>query len=86
MGLEEPTYIIGQAIFLRTDTPDYAEEIVVFRNLEEMVTLCSRSRANLVLDKVIVYSMVDAEPCALTLSFVSATKGQRVAVPSCNGG
>jgi hypothetical protein len=79
MGAQESPQAIGQAVFLKTDTPDYAEQIVAFRNLDEMVELCSRSRPNLVLDKVIIYSMVDAEPCALTLGFVSATKGQRPA-------
>jgi hypothetical protein len=42
-----------------------------------MVQICSHSRPNLVLEKVIVYAMSDGEPCALTLGFVAATKGQR---------
>jgi hypothetical protein len=45
--------------------------------LEEMVRICSESRPNLILEKVLVYSLADGEPCALTLGFVAATKGQR---------
>jgi hypothetical protein len=70
-------YAIGQAIFLRTDTVDYAEESVPFRNLAEMVRICSEAHPNLTLEKVIVYSMVNHEPCALTLGFIAASKGQR---------
>ena len=77
MSLESPAYAVGQAVFIRTDTPDYAEQILPFRSLEEMVRICSQSRPNLVLEKVIVYAMPDGEPCALTLGFIAATKGQR---------
>ena len=77
MSLDSPAYAVGQAVFIRTDTPDYAEQVVPFRSLEEMVRICSESRPNLVLEKVIVYAMPDGEPCALTLGFIAATKGQR---------
>jgi hypothetical protein len=70
-------YAIGQAIFIRTDTLDYSEASIPFRSLEEMVHICSEPHANLTLEKVIVYSMVDREPCALTLGFIAASKGQR---------
>lgn len=77
MGMEPPAYAVGQAVFIRTDTPDYAEEALPFRSLEEMVRICSESRPHLVLEKVIVFAMKDGEPCALTLGFIAATKGQR---------
>jgi hypothetical protein len=70
-------YAIGQAIFIRTDTVDYAEESIPFRTLEEMVRICSEPHENLTLEKVVVYSMVNMEPCALTLGFIAASKGQR---------
>lgn len=70
-------YAIGQAIFIRTDTIDYAEESVPFRSLEEMVRVCSQPQPHLTLEKVVIYSMVDHEPCALTLGFIAASKGQR---------
>jgi len=77
MSADSPAYAIGQAIFIRTDTADYAEQPVPFSTLEEMVRICSESRPNLILEKVIVYSMAGGEPCALTLGFVASTKGQR---------
>jgi hypothetical protein len=75
--MQSPAYAIGQAIFIRTDVPDYAEEAIPFRNLEEMVKICSGSHPNLLLEKVVVYSMVEGDPVALTLGFVASTKGQR---------
>jgi hypothetical protein len=75
--METPAYAIGQAVFIRTDTPDYAEETVPFKTLEEMVSLCSQPRPDLVLEKIVVYSMVNGEPCAVTLGFVAASRGQR---------
>jgi hypothetical protein len=69
-------YAIGQAVFIRTDTIDYAEETVPFYSLEEMVKLCSEAHPDLTLEKVIVYSPVNGEPCALTLGFIAASKGQ----------
>ena len=77
MSLGDPSYAIGQAVFIRTDSTDYAEEVIPFRNLRELVNVCSKSHANLVLEKVIVYAMTDGEPCALTLGFIASTKGQR---------
>ena len=68
---------LAAAIFIRTDTVDYAEESIPFRSLEEMVRVCSDPHPNLTLEKVIVYSMVNREPCALTLGFIAASKGQR---------
>ncbi|MEW6156019.1 MAG: hypothetical protein AB1813_01215 [Verrucomicrobiota bacterium] len=75
--MKESAYAIGQAVFIRTDTPDYAEETIPFKNLEEMVKICSESHPNLTLEKVIVYSLLDSEPVALTLGFIAATRGQR---------
>lgn len=69
-------YAIGQAVFIRTDTPDYAEETIPFKTLEELVRLCSAPRENLTLDKIMIYSMVDGEPHAVMLGFMSASKGQ----------
>jgi len=44
-----------------------------------MVRICSTSRPNMILEKVIVYSLAEGEPSALTLGFIAATKGQRPA-------
>ncbi|MFN7139784.1 MAG: hypothetical protein ACK4UN_10635 [Limisphaerales bacterium] len=75
--MDNSAYAIGQAVFLRTDTPDLAEETIPFKTLAEMVSICSNPQPNLTLEKIIVYAMPDGEPCALTLGFISATKGQR---------
>jgi hypothetical protein len=75
--MNSPAYAIGQAVFIRTDTIDYAEESIPFRNLEELVKVCSEPQENLTLDKIVVYSMVNGEPSAVTLGFVSSSKGQR---------
>lgn len=83
--MESPAYAIGQAVFIRTDTPDYCEEVIPFKNLEEMVKVCSESRPNLILEKLVVYAMPDGEPCALTLGFIAATKGQRPGQPEFQG-
>ena len=75
--MQNSSYAIGQAVFIRTDTPDYQEETIAFKSLEEMVEICSRPHDNLTLEKVVVYSLPGGEPCALTLGFISATRGQR---------
>jgi hypothetical protein len=75
-------YAIGQAVFIRTDTPDYAEETIPFKTLEELVKICSASHENLTLDKIMIYSMVESEPTAVMLNFMSSSKGQRPNLPS----
>jgi hypothetical protein len=75
--MNSPAYAIGQAVFIRTDTIDYAEESIPFRNLEELVKICTQPQDNLTLDKIVVYSMVNGEPNSVTLGFVSSSKGQR---------
>ena len=76
------SYAIGQAVFIRTDTPDYAEETIPFKDLDELVRICATPRDNLTLDKIMIYSMVDGEPNALMLGFMSASKGQQPGMPS----
>ena len=75
--MQEPGYPVGQAVFIRTDTPDYAEVAVPFNSLEELVQVCSEPRPNMVLEKLLIYAMRQGEPCAVTLAFVSASRGQR---------
>lgn len=73
--MQNSSYAIGQAVFIRTDTPDYAEETIPFKTLEEMVAICAAPRENLTLDKVMVYSLVQGEPHALMLGFLSSSRG-----------
>ena len=79
--MESSAYPIGQAIFIRTDTPDYEEQIIPFKNLEGLVKICSHGHPDLVLEKILIYAMPNGELCAVTLGFIAATKGQRPAEP-----
>jgi hypothetical protein len=81
-AVQGSAYAIGQAVFIRTDTPDYAEETVPFQTLEEMVRICATPRENLTLDKIMIYSLVEGEPQALMLGFLSSSKGQQPGMPS----
>ena len=71
-------------MFIRTDTPDYSEETIPFKSLDELVRICATPREHLTLDKIMIYSMVDGEPNALMLGFMSTSKGQPPEVPSFN--
>jgi hypothetical protein len=75
--MDHAAYAVGQAVFIRTDTADFAEETVAFKTLDEMMALCTQPRSGRVLEKIIIFGMVEGEPQAVTLGFLSATKGQR---------
>ena len=79
--VQDSSYSIGQAVFIRTDTPDYAEETIPFKNLDELIKICATHHDNLTLDKVMIYSMVEGEPQALMLGFMSSSKGQQPGMP-----
>ena len=83
--MQVPSYAIGQAVFIRTDTPDFAEETIPFKTLEELVQICSTPREHMTLDKIMVYSMIGSEPHALMLGFLSSSKGQQPGMPSLEG-
>ena len=80
--VQPASYAIGQAVFIRTDTPDYSEETIPFKTLEEMVRICATPRDHLTLDKIMIYSMLDGEPQALMLGFMSSSKGKQPGMPS----
>jgi len=80
--MQSSSYSIGQAVFIRTDTPDYAEETVPFKTLEELVRICSTPQENLTLDKIVVYSLVKGEPHSLMLGYLSCSKGQQPGMPA----
>ena len=75
--MNPPTNAIGQAVFIRTDVLDYSEVNVPFQTLEELVNVCSEPRPRLTLERVIVFSLHGGQPSALTLGFISASKGVR---------
>lgn len=72
-------------MFIRTDTPDYGEETVPFKTLEELVRICATPRDHLILDKIMIYSMIEGDPHALMLGFLSSSKGQPPGMPSLEG-
>lgn len=72
-----PENAIGQAVFIRTDVLEYLEVSLPFQSLEEMVKVCSEPKPGLTLERVIVFSLRDGQPCALTLGFISASRGTR---------
>lgn len=67
---------MGEAVFLRTDVPDYAEERVPFGSINELVEICCRSFANLSLDKVVVFGQIDQQPCSVTFGFLASMIGR----------
>ncbi len=79
--MSELEKVIGQAIFIRVDTPDYAEEAFPFKSLEEMVSLCTRPKPNRILEKVIVYAMEGETPVSVQLGFLSASRSRGGQLP-----
>ena len=71
-------YATGQAVFIRTDTPNFEERAIPFSSLEELVELCTKPRPNLTLEKIIVHRLRDEESTAVTLGFIAATKGLKM--------
>jgi hypothetical protein len=71
--LQNAGYSMGQAVFVRTDTPDFAEYGIPFTSLDEMVRICSNPPGNATLDRVIVSGDNQGAPFTLTLSFVSVS-------------
>lgn len=75
--MNSPNYSIGQAVYSRTDVPDYAEVTVVFKTLDELIAICSTPTPGRVLEKVILQGMEGDTPLAVTLAFLSASRGLR---------
>jgi len=75
--MQPPSYAIGQAVFIRTDVPDYLEETIPFKSLDELVKVCTQPHDHMTLEKIVVFSMTNGEATALTLGFISASRGQR---------
>lgn len=72
-------YTVGQAIYSRTDVPDYAEETEVFKTLDELIGICSTPKPGRILEKVILQGMEGETPIAVTLAFLAASRGLRPA-------
>lgn len=72
-----PNHAVGQVIFIRTDSFDYEEIPVAFQTLEELVRICSEPRGGMSLERVVVFQIQNGQPVAVTLGFISASKGLR---------
>ena len=77
--MQTPDYAIGQAIYLRTDVPDYPEVAFPIQTVGELVRICSAPKPDMLLDKVVFYATIDEETRSVALSFLSASKGARPA-------
>jgi hypothetical protein len=75
--MHAPDYAIGQAVYIRTDVPDYLEVAIPFQTLGQLVRICSEPKPDMLLDKVVFYALVNEEARSVTMSFLSATKGAR---------
>lgn len=72
-----PGHAVGQVIFVRTDVPEYSEVAIAFQSLEELVSLCTCPQPGRTLERVVIFTLQGEEPIALTLGFISASKGVR---------
>jgi hypothetical protein len=75
--MHAPDYAIGQAVYIRTDLPDYLEVTIPFHTLSQLVRICSEPKPDMLLDKVVFYALVNEEARSVTMSFLSASKGAR---------
>jgi len=71
--MSNPSSAIGEAIFTRTDTPDFAEESMPFRTLEELAALCSQHHPGLSLERIMIYSRQGGETSTLSLGLISCS-------------
>ena len=76
------SYAVGQAVFVRTDTPDFEEKSVPFTSLEELVKICTDPKPNLQFEKIIVHCMAGNDSAAVSLGFISASKGAKPSAPT----
>lgn len=64
----------GQAIYIRTDTSEYAETAIPFHTLEELAAICASHKPNLNLEKVIIFHSRESLTTAITLDFICASQ------------
>jgi len=72
------TNAIGEAVYIRTDVPNYVEEKKPFRSLEEMVEICTSHFENMTLEKVIIFASKNGAPVSLTLGFIASSRGRQL--------
>ena len=72
---------IGQAVYVRTDSPDYIEVVRPFQTLQDLFEICTQHRSNLSLEKILVFAHQNGRPCAVTLSEISTDPVARPSLP-----
>jgi hypothetical protein len=72
---------IGQAVYVRTDSPDYIEVVRPFQTLQDLFEICIQRPANLSLEKILVFAHRNGQPCAVTLSEISTDAAARPTLP-----
>jgi hypothetical protein len=68
---------IGQAVYVRTDSPDYIEVVRPFRTLQDLFDVCVNQPSNLSLERILVFSSRDGEPGSVTLASITTALGIR---------
>lgn len=66
---------IGQAVYVRTDSPDYIEVVRPFQTLQDLVEICTQTPTNLSLDKILVFAFGNGQPRSVTLGSISTALG-----------
>lgn len=79
--MQQGSLPIGQAVYVRTDSPDYIEVVRPFKTLEDLFEICVRPPANLALEKVMVFSSMAGKSCAVTLGSISTAMGVQPVMP-----
>jgi hypothetical protein len=72
--MTEPLKVIGEAVFIRTDTPDFAEEVKHFQTLEEMIRICSHSFPGLALERIMINGRNSEQEYTVALGLISACR------------
>jgi hypothetical protein len=69
---------IGEAVFIRTDVPQYLEAKKSFRTLDEMIDICTTTYPKETLEKIVVFASKGGQPVTLTLGFIASSRGREL--------
>ena len=72
---------IGQAVYVRTDSPDYIEVVRPFQTLQDLFDICTQAPSCLSLEKILVFANRNGRPCAVTLGEISTDSVARPSLP-----
>jgi hypothetical protein len=72
---------VGQAVYVRTDSPDYIEVVRPFRTLQDLFEICVQRPSNLSLEKILVFAWRNGQGCAVTLAEITTAFGVVPSLP-----